>query len=344
MKIRGKRIARGNLLLILGMVTVAVCTLLMSSALRASRLNDLKNREFYSSRARKFEVSDCGEDTFWQDIFRECPSGFVLYHQILDNELDIRAVYVKGDWETPEMVWGRFFAETDQFQERPAAVIGQAYEDRIIYEGEQAYFDYGGKRFQVLGVMGCPWESRIDSQIYLDFASGLSLVSSNGQYILDGSAAVLDDSIQVLEKEVGRYGRIGVGVPDSPQTFTEKYLNGGFGILMYALIYLSFFLSVVIMANLWMGYRSRTVSILQMLGLTGPEVFREVCKSFLWLSFIGWAVGDGLAVLAALALQGIAFRRTDFAISFAATILTGLAALCLPFIRRIRMELALGMR
>lgn len=345
MKIGGKRIARGNLLLILGMVTVSVCTLLMSSALRANRLNDMKNREFYSSQARKFQISNCEEDTLWQNTFQECPPGFVLYHQVIDNEMDIRAVYTKGDLEAPEMIWGRFFEETDQFQGWPTVVVGKAYEERIIYEGEQAYFDYGGERFLVLGVMGCPWESRIDSQIYLDFASGLSLTSSNGQYILDGNSdTVLDGCIQVIEKEVRKYGRMGVSVQDNPQTFTQKYLKGGFGMIMYMLIYLSFFLSVVIMANMWMGYRSRTVSILQMLGLTGTEVFRELGRSFLYLSLIGWAVGNGLAVLAAMAFQVIEFRWIDFVISFGATIVTGLAALSIPFIKRIGMELAMGMR
>ena len=66
MKIAGKRIPKGTLLLASGMFAVSICTLLMTAAFRANRMNELLSRDFYSEKARKFTVMECGDTEFWK--------------------------------------------------------------------------------------------------------------------------------------------------------------------------------------------------------------------------------------------------------------------------------------
>lgn len=345
MKIGGKRIPRGNLLIFLGMMTVSVCALLMSAGLRANFLNEMKSREFYSENSRRFGFLDCEDETFWEEVLASCPEEFILYCQVPDGEMDVRGVYAKGERLSPRMAWGRFFRESDQFQGTSCAVVGRDYEGALFREEDRVYFDYGGERFLVLGVMGYPWESRVDSMVYLDFSSGLSLSSGRGEYLLDGAG---EEEIQAcldhFQKETWRYGQMAVSAADEPKSLWDRYLKGSFGAVFYALIYLSFFLSVVIMANMWVGYRGCTLSILQMLGLTRGETAWEVGKSFFFLSLGSWAFGSTGVLIAARFLPLLTFGWLDFLISFAAAIVTGMLALVFPLSRRIRAELGLGMR
>lgn len=343
MVIAGKRVPRGSLLLVLGMLAVSVCTLMMSAALRANRLSELQSREFYSDSARDFSITGCEDAAFWEDFFAGGTDDVILYHQIPDLEMDIRAVYAKGNVNVPEMVWGRFFDETDQFAGLPSAVVGRDWESALVEEDGTFFLDYGGTRFQVLGIMGYAWESRVDRMVYLDFASGLEIVTSDGEYVLDGGGEQeIEQCLDALELELAGKGRIDIAVKDMGEA--QGFLRQNFGAALYFLIYLSFFLSVVIITSLWLGYRRRQIGIMQMLGGTRAEVFLGICRSFLSVTVLSWMAG----LVAGFGLSGISevivLRYEDMAVSLAATVAAGLLALALPLHRCIGQELNTKMR
>lgn len=345
MRVAGKRIPRGNVLLILGMLAVSICTIMMSAALHANYMNELQSRAFYSKKARKFNVTECENVDFWESLMEELPDDLILYHQIMDDTVDIRAVYVKGNVELPQMLWGRFFQETDQFKSKPTAVVGRDLEGQLIRELGKLYFVYEGQRYEVLGVMGYPWESRVDHMVYIDYASGLTEINSDGQYILDGrSEQIIEQGLDLLEKKITDCGQINVGIQDRTESVLERYADGGIGVVVYILIYISFFLSVVIITSMWLGYRRKEMGIAQMLGFTDRELFGMIGKDFFSACVVAWIFGAVVSWGISFDFIIIELRWIDLLVSFMITVMSGAAAFTFPFQKSVRTEISVNMR
>lgn len=345
MKIAGKKIPRGTLLLAMGALCVAVCTLMMSAALRANRLNELQSREFYSDLARKFSLMECEDGAFLEALLKEKGGGLSLYHQIVDDSFNIRGVYNQEGAKTPEMVQGRFFQEGDQFRDCPSAVVGQDMVQYLAEEDGEQYFCYRDRRYLVLGVMGYPWKSRIDRMVYLDFASGLEAASINGEYVLDGkNTQRIEDFLDEIRAELEGGGRMAVAAEDIEGGITMLYSGHGLGKGMYLMLYISFFLSVVVISSLWVSYRCKTIMILQMVGYTAEGAWLTVIRSFLAVVAAAWAAGMAVGVVISGFFQVLSFRWDDVLFSLAATVAAGLLAVAVPLGRAVRREISTGMR
>lgn len=345
MKIAGKRIPKGTLLLASGMLAVSVCSLLMTAALRANRMNELQSRDFYSEKARKFTVMECEDTAFWPEFLDGIEGDLALYHQVWDEAIDIRAVYPKGDIAEPDLVSGRFFSEEDAFGEIPAAVVGRDFEPSLIEKDGQRYFPYKGTSYLVLGVMGSAWKSRIDQMVYLDFASGLELAGSDGEYVADaGKTETLEYFLGALRTEMAVRGKLAVAIDDDEFGMQMMYSGEGFGTALYALVFLSLFLSVVVITAQWMVYRKKAAGIRQMLGASQMEAAFAVVKSFLAVTAAAWVPGALAGTWIAWQAGLLTLRAGDFLLSAAVTLVSGGLALLFPLWNCIRQEISTKMR
>ncbi len=345
MKIAGKRIPKGTLLLASGMFAVSICTLLMTAAFRANRMNELLSRDFYSEKARKFTVMECGDTEFWKEFLSGTEDDLVLYHQVWDESLDIRAVYPKGTITEPDLVSGRFFEEKDAFGETTAAVVGRDFEPSLVEKDGQRYFNYQGESYLVLGVMGSAWKSRIDQMVYLDFASGLELAGSEGEYVADAEKTeTLEAFLEDLRTEMAVRGKLAVAIDDDEFGMQMMYSGEGFGTALYALVFLSLFLSVVVITAQWMVYRQKEAGIRQMIGASQKGAAFAVVKSFLAVTAAAWIPGVLAGTWVSWRAGLLTLRVSDFALSAAVTLVSGVLALLFPLWSCIRQEISMKMR
>ena len=66
-------------------------------------------------------------------------------------------------------------------------------------------------------------------------------------------------------------GKLAVAIDDDEFGMQMMYSGEGFGTALYALVFLSLFLSVVVITAQWMVYRQKEAGIRQMLGASQKE-------------------------------------------------------------------------
>lgn len=108
--------------------------------------------------------------------------------EILSKELDeyIRAIYFKSNKIKIPMVEGRFFRPEDFKQNNHYVVLGKNFLDILIKEQNNQYLEYGGIRFEVIGIIGMEKSSLLDKMIFFNLEDVEPLLRGNGGvWILD---------------------------------------------------------------------------------------------------------------------------------------------------------------
>lgn len=95
MKIAGKRIPKGNLLLFFSFTAISLCLLLIVSAVRAEKVNRLNKYTMYSGHHKGFSISGGDGVEQWEPVISELVSqneGFTLYVPIEDPGIIVKGI------------------------------------------------------------------------------------------------------------------------------------------------------------------------------------------------------------------------------------------------------------
>ena len=113
MKIAGKKIPRGNVLLFFSFTAISLCLLLIVSAVRAEKVNRLNKYTMYSGHQRGFSVSGGDGVEQWEPVISELASQnehFTLYVPIEDPGMIVKGICTRGDDREVPIRPGRFLA------------------------------------------------------------------------------------------------------------------------------------------------------------------------------------------------------------------------------------------
>ena len=340
MKVFGKKIPKGTLMLLVSFAAITFCSVIMIGALRTNEENDYLSKRLYSDNTRRFQIIDSEDNTFWQAFLAQnTETNFILYCLIRDGETDTRSVYYKGNVDLPPILDGRFFSEEDCLSERRTVVIGKDHEDKAELVNGVLYYSYNGQDHEVIGIMGTERPSRINNIVLLNFSSGIEIETTSARYAVDGS-----DS-NALERFVGKiessfkypaYVSVsGIYQPTGMGLFMGKQMSTTF----YVLILASFLLSTIIVAFLWIGYKRRTVFIKRMLGYTNAQIAKDTVTSYAKTALFGFVIGILGVFLFAARGQTLHLFWQDFFIGFGITVIMGLLVLILPLSRTLQTDI-----
>ena len=95
----------------------------------------------------------------------------------------MRAVYYSGDISLPPVIDGRFLTEEECLSDKCYAVVGRNLEKDIYNENSKKYYDYLGRKYEVLGITGIAGKSALDSIVFINIGS-LCLRNSLTEYII----------------------------------------------------------------------------------------------------------------------------------------------------------------
>lgn len=99
----------------------------------------------------------------------------------------MRAVYYRGEISLPPVISGRFLTEEECLSDKCYAVVGRNLEKEIYSENNKNYYDYLGRKYEVLGITGIAGKSALDSIVFINIGSLLPEEQLDGIYYIDCS-------------------------------------------------------------------------------------------------------------------------------------------------------------
>lgn len=307
MKIAGKKIPKGTVLLFLSFTAISLCLLLIVSATRAERTNSMGKNGMYSGHQKNFSICNAEQEGQWEDVIPALESkynNFAIYVPIQDPEIVIRGVCVSGKVETPPMMEGEYFDFATSWTDTPKAVLGKQYREYAVEREGKLYYEYQGVDFEVIGVMGTKEDSRLNYMMMLDFKSAVRLAGINTGYVLDTKK---ESDLLKVGQELDLLFRLPADVlilldAGDKVSLIARLLSGN-AIMdtMYVMILISFSLSTILVTFIWLRFRRQIFYAWQLCGYEGRMQCMEIAKRFYLAAGAGFAAGFLLmAVLSAV--------------------------------------------
>lgn len=297
MKIFGKKLPKGNILLFLSFTTISICTLLVISAMRAEKNNYLSKNAMYSGHQKGFSVAYSENEKEWEEVIPELAkeyNNFAVYVPLDDKDKIIRGVYIKGKIKIPSVAEGRYFDEESSWSAQPCAVLGKEYEKDVFIKNGRKYYNYNNKDYEVLGIIGTKEENRLNHMIIIDFRSAVEIAGINTEYILDTRKE--SDLINVGEDIYMHFtlpAEVFISLRESEETTWVARLFLGDNIMdtMQIMVLISFLLSTVIVTLIWFRFRSQLMFAYELCGYSAYAEFAEMAKRFYLNTVASFAVG-----------------------------------------------------
>lgn len=337
MKIAAKKVPKGTILLFLSFTAVSLCLLLIVSATRAERTNNLSQNMMYSGHERNFYVVDAEQDSQWEDVMPALVSqcdDFAIYVPIDDPEIVMRGICVTGRTQAPPMEEGSYFDFSSSWSDTPAAVIGKQFRQDVQERDGKKYYTYQGTDFEVIGIMGTKEESRLNRMVMLDFKSAIRMMGINTSYVLDaGKESALVDAGKMIDSLFRRPASVMIFLEEGEDGSLMEQLLSRDAIMdtMYATILVSFSLSTILVTFIWLRFRRQLFFAWRLCGYEGRSQRLEISKRYYLAAGAGFAAGLILMALLSLAITDIQVKAADVFQAFGITIGLGTVILFLCY-------------
>lgn len=335
MKIAGKKIPKGTVLLFLSFTAVSLCLLLIVSAARAERTNNMSKNNMYTGHQKNFSVYNAEGGGFWEDIILSLSAkynDFAIYMPMQDSEIVVRGICVKGSVEVPPMIEGEYFDFNTSWSDTPMVVLGKECQEKIAERNGKKYYDYGGLEFEVLGVMGTKEDSRLNHMMLLDFRSAVRMEEVNTSYVLDTKKE--SDLIKIGQDLSGLFRlpaevMILLDEGDGLSPIARLLSSGRIMDALYVMILISFSLSTILVTSIWLRFRRPLLFAWQICGYEERMKGLETAKRYYMAAGFGFVVGLLLMALFSLVMEDIQMKAIDIVQAFGVTV--GLGTIILFF-------------
>lgn len=337
MKIVGKKIPRGNLLLFLSFTAISLCLLLIVSAIRAEHRNSQSQNGLYSGHQKGFSVHNSEDEDQWTEVIPELASrhgNFAIYLPVQDPEIVMRGICVQGEVETPTMLEGKYFDLSTSWTDHPTLVVGKQYQEDVVRRAGKMYYKYGDVEYEVIGIMGEEEESRINQMILMDFRSALWITGINAEYILDTQkeAALTELGQDMYDLFHSPAEVLIILEGDVKLSVIARLLSGGAVMsTLYIMTLISFSLSTVLVTFIWLRFRRQLFFAYALCGYGRRLERLEISKKFYLVSGTGFVAGLLLMIFISRFMTDIYITVSDLLIALGITVGLGTVILFLCY-------------
>lgn len=338
MKISNKKIPKGNILLFLSFMAVSLSLLLILSASRANRQNDLSKNSLYTNHSRNFSVSYAESENTWSEAVEGISSkynNFAIYLPVKDVEIEARGIYIRGELGNPPMLEGTYFDQSTSWSDVPRMVLGKAYEKDTFRKNKKTYYLYEETEYEVLGIMGTEVESRLNYMMLIDFKSALKLMGINADYVLDAKNV---SDISKIGTEFNFYftspANVTMILDEIKEEISIMEFFSGEMIMqtMFVLTLVSFFLSTVLVSFIWYRSRQQLHFLCILSGYEDKYILLEIAKRFYTTAFVGFFVGGLLMGVVHFSVDDIKMSGADLIQAFGMTVGLGTIILIILYL------------
>lgn len=296
MRIAGKRIPRGNVLLFFSFTAISLCLLLVVSAVRAEQVNRLNKYTLYSGHQKGFSVSGGEGVEQWEHVIPKLASQdyhFTLYVPVEDPGIIVKGICTRTDDREIPMLWGDYFDFDTSWSDTPRAIIGSRYKKDILERNGKKYYQFNDVEFEVIGIMGTKDESRINQMLLIDFKSAVRITGLETSYVLDGKKSDLVEIGQQIQDNMPFPSNALIILEDADSvSLTEQFLAPDVILdTMYAMILVSFSLSTVLVTLIWLRFRRQLFFAWKLCGYERHSEQIEISKQFYLVTGAGFGTG-----------------------------------------------------
>lgn len=304
MKIAGKRIPKGNILLMLSFAAISLCLLLIFSVSRAGRENNMSKNNMYSGHQKGFSIIQAEEEQQWEDVIPALAADydkFAIYVPIPDPEIVVRGIFTNGDVAVPPMLEGTYFNADTSWTDQPKVVLGKQYEKNVSRRDGKMYYQYLDVEYEVLGIMGTESDSRLNGMMMMDFRSAVRIAGINTEYVLDTKKESQIIKIgQSIEERFEYPANVLIVLEEvGARSSVARFLSSS-AIMdtMYVMMLISFSLSTVLVMLIWFRFRRQLFFAWTLCGYENHARRLEISKRFYMTAGSGF--GAGLCLMAVI--------------------------------------------
>lgn len=335
MKVLGRKIPKGTLLLFASFAAISVCLLLVMSASRIGRIDALSRNGLYSNHQRSFGISNAEGEVGWEDIISVLDGkyrDFAIFLPVSDPEVMMKGVCVHGKVESPPMLWGRYFDYQTSWTKRPTAVLGKDYRKDVLWREGKRYYTHQGVEYEVIGIMGVEEESRLDQMVAIDFRSAINRMGMNASYVLDAKKEAdilsIGRDIQQMLATSANFGMY-LGEQEAGSLLDGIFSSDMIMDTIYMMTLVSFFLSTILVTWIWLRFRQQLFDAWELCGYGNHLKWIEIARRFALSAAAGFAAGVMLVFLVSWAMPDLTMETMDVFKAFGVTV--GLGAVILLF-------------
>ncbi|AAT59550.1 MULTISPECIES: hypothetical protein [Bacillus cereus group] len=262
---------------------IIIFTLMFSMAttyfIKTNEIDKITN-DFYSQNNIPFHLKGGNGQLNLKEFSNKMhEKDFILFKENVGQIPYIKGVYKSGNIETPPLVSGRFFQKEDFYQNKNIAVVGRDCDD-IIKKNGKNYFKLHDTYFEIIGIMGTDFKTKLDKMVYLNLDAVLSLENEHyGAYVLDGNKDIrftfnalkyyIDPSVSIEKANKETTG--------TSRLFEDKVQHLGL-VILFILAVLS--MSVLIF-NYWLYKKRILISIQHVIGHSVMNIYMNLLKKHL---------------------------------------------------------------
>lgn len=321
-------------LFILLTMTVGMFTSLVFKMENLQRIS----RGFYSSKAVFFIFTGDAEyyGRFFLDVIDvETESDYL----VVNATEDVRGVYLKGTTDTPPLLEGRFMTSEESAASLPLAIIGNDRWNEVAVSGGRRTINLLGQSYEVIGKMGTPYASVINTLVMVNMGSVPQERLAAGRIYIDGK-----DPEAVFDGIKGNCSGVNIGAPTrlAPQreaidvVMRRNFVGSTYLVIVLAVMMLS---SAILMVE-WIRNKIHTIAVFRLVGFSGQQICFRILRSYLTLAIIG--IGVALAFMSFLNAANLFEFRTTFirqAVTMAGlSLLMGLGITVPALLRAVRID------
>lgn len=293
-----KRLSYENIIVVV-IFSFISCFIIMFSNLVISGIStDMNFNEFYSVNVKQINVSTLAVNT--QNIkfdYKNLGDNYVIYKNVNESknqQIDsVRAVYIKGNVKTPNILKGRFFTPEDLNSTKPMAVVGSLIAERSvkIIDGKET-FTYAGVTYEVIGHMGIEGPSDMDSILWVNMEAYLQNASYIGLYSIDGN------NVEDIDTAYNKFTEQFNDIVNNQEIFLNPIIYEGtvkslnfYSQDVYTVAFIMFILIILIITLYYIDKNEYKISVKKLCGATKINIFIDITSKFIIMTTIGFILG-----------------------------------------------------
>ncbi|MGO1469836.1 MAG: ABC transporter permease [Tissierella sp.] len=295
-----------SMLLIIISMLICFTIIVMYSELDENLMINRISRGYYGDDAIQFKFKD-NEKVLDKTIELLKSSNQTDLSLIYDDyESGLRQIYIKGKYDSPPMLKGRFLKESDFFKKQNLAVIGKNSLKDIYDKNGKEYVHIDDKEFEIIGVMGYKTDTILDNMKVINMDS-LSKNYENRIHILDNYSKNMGFRSQKNIKQIEKLfedNNSAIEILDINPIGADRLLKTNINIsIVFTLLLICFLLCNYTISIAWIEHHIKGIGIMKLVGWTDRNIKHYFYTRFILYSIIGMFLGLVLSLILSIEIK-----------------------------------------
>ncbi len=234
-------------------------------------------------------ISWTGSNEYAEDYMNNIKEKEILFAEL--DSTSVRAVYFISNTIKYPMIKGRFFEPGDFSQAGNFTVIGKNYIKNTYTINEEMYFNYKGKAFEVIGVIGLLNSSLLDQMLFFSIPNVTLWIQPQNIWTIDSSSQNSPDVTKLTaQNKISIFDRDTSGV---------NRVTGG-NVLEPMMVYFNIciFTTLLLASYFFVARNENLVRIYQLMGYNPTQIIHFLIWPYLLSILGGFLIGTTIMSVA----------------------------------------------